>query len=371
MRKQCFVIGPFGKEGSPIRRWSDSLLHDVIRPIADQYGYDANRSIDMARPRDVTSDLVARLLQADLVIADLTAANANVYYELAIRHAVERPFIHVIKSGQRPPFDIHNLDVLPLPLLKNADGVALPEAKAAGERLRPYFAAVSDCSASYANLLSGQQVARSLRDAVAEIDARRAAHDRERSLGSRLPSNVQRAIFKYAHGSPLYYSRFLFDVSLEHARPEAQYTMRVDFDIANVSDHPQTVVNRYPTPTREFTVHSASIAGRPVDLDDPGAYSGDALTLTHVVKPGESCNVDVRMTKRFGDFASDLFTAYLYPADNFLFRATNASGGSLRMWLEMLNSQSVLPSRSGDALEWRAVDTLLPNQCVRLMWRPR
>src|SRR3954468_9469907 len=113
--KQCFVIGPFGQDKSSIRRWSDSLVTDVVQPIASEYGYEARRSIEYARPRDITSDVVGKLLQADLVVADLTSANANVYYELAIRHAIERPFIHVIREGQYPPFDLKNLDVLSLP----------------------------------------------------------------------------------------------------------------------------------------------------------------------------------------------------------------------------------------------------------------
>ncbi len=372
MSKQCFVIGPFGEDRSAIRDWSDSLLKDVIQPLATQFGYEARRSIDFARPRDITSDLVGRLLQAELVVADLTAANANVYYELAIRHAIEKPFIHVIQDGQSPPFDIKNLDVLRLPVRKKFGWSTRPDAKASIDRLRPYFASVSDGTASYASILAGQQIGKSLQDAAAELDAKRAAQHRESQLlKSLLPDRLQRAIFKYANGSPLYYSRFSYVVYLEHSSTDAMYTMTVDFDLVNASDHAQTVVNRYPTPTRDFEVQSAAIAGRKVDLGDPNNYTGDALTLRHSVAPGVNCNVAVTMKKRFTQQDSDLFTAYLYPADGFTFRAVNKSGHSLQMWLEMLNSQSAPPQREGDSLEWHAVDPLLPNQGVRLMWRPK
>ena len=41
-----------------------------------------------------------------LVIADLTGRNANVFYELAIRHAIKKPLIQMIEKGEKIPFDI-------------------------------------------------------------------------------------------------------------------------------------------------------------------------------------------------------------------------------------------------------------------------
>lgn len=371
MSKQCFVIGPFGEERSGIRLWSDSLLREVIEPLAREFGYDAKRSIDLARPRDITSDLVGRLLQADLVIADLTLANANVYYELAIRHAIERPFIHIIQDGQFPPFDISNLDVLRIPVRRKFAGPVLPEPRPSLLRLRPYFVAVADGTASYASILSGQRIAKTLNDAIGEIESRRVAQHRElQLLKSSLPLHVQRAIFRYAIGSPVYYSRFDYVIDLNHVYRAVEYTMNVNFDLTNVSDHPQTVVNSYPTTKENFEVHAASIGGESVDLHDPNNYSGAALNLRHVIAPSATCTVAVTMMKRFSEQDTDLFTAYLYPADRFSFRVTNRSKGTLQMWLEMLNNHGSQAIRSGDTLEWRASDPILPNQGVRLLWRP-
>lgn len=372
MAKQCFVIGPFGEEGSKIRQWSNSLMDDVIQPLANEFGYDARRSIDFAKPRDITSDMVARLLQADLVVADLTAANANVYYELAIRHAIERPFIHIIQNGQLPPFDIKNLDVLSIPTRKKFGGIALPDRQPSLTRLKPYFAAVADGSASYASILSGQQVGKALHGALAEIETQRAAAQRESQLlQSRLPDHIQRAIFKHANGSPMYYSRFDYIVELTHVGSNTEYVMTVDFELVNVSDHSHTVVSQYPIPTKDFEVRAAAIAGRDIDLDDPNNYSGGSLNLRHSMAPGEACSFAVTMMKRFPEHDSDLFTAYRYPADRFSFKAINHSGSALQMWLEMLNAQGVQPRRVGDTLEWQAEDPILPHQGVRLFWRPK
>lgn len=46
------------------------------------------------------------LVEARLVIADLTDHNPNVFYELAVRHAMKKPVVQLIQSGQRIPFDI-------------------------------------------------------------------------------------------------------------------------------------------------------------------------------------------------------------------------------------------------------------------------
>src|SRR5262249_14580502 len=43
---------------------------------------------------------------ANLVIADLTDHNPNVFYELAIRHIIRKPIVQLIQVGQKLPFDI-------------------------------------------------------------------------------------------------------------------------------------------------------------------------------------------------------------------------------------------------------------------------
>ena len=70
-----------------------------------------------------------RLILCPFAVADLTTANANVYYELGVRHAF-KPFstIQIIAEGSRLPFDVQMLRTIPYTL--GADGVPDP-AKAA------------------------------------------------------------------------------------------------------------------------------------------------------------------------------------------------------------------------------------------------
>lgn len=104
--KVCFVVAPIGKEGSDQRRRSDQVLKYVIRPVVEEKDYRALRADEIADPGLITQQVVDHLLNAKLVIADLTGANPNVYYELAVRHGARKHFIQLIDSNETLPFDV-------------------------------------------------------------------------------------------------------------------------------------------------------------------------------------------------------------------------------------------------------------------------
>jgi len=108
----CFVIGPFGDPGSQTREWSDFLFHKVIAPVLNQ-DYAVERSIDKSEAGQITSHIRRDLQEASIVIADLSGSNPNAYYELGFRHALELPFIHLVRANdQRLPFDIQGFSVI-------------------------------------------------------------------------------------------------------------------------------------------------------------------------------------------------------------------------------------------------------------------
>ena len=51
-------------------------------------------------------------MEAQLVIADLTYYNPNVFYELAVRHAVKKPIVQLIERGEKIPFDVGGMRVI-------------------------------------------------------------------------------------------------------------------------------------------------------------------------------------------------------------------------------------------------------------------
>ncbi len=105
--KTCFVIGPIGSDDSDTRRNADNVYLGLIEPalIASGLGFDVTRADKITKPGSITEQIINSVLDADLVIADLSERNANAFYELGIRHAANKPTIHLIAEGHEIPFD--------------------------------------------------------------------------------------------------------------------------------------------------------------------------------------------------------------------------------------------------------------------------
>jgi hypothetical protein len=104
--KICFVVAPIGEEGSDIRKRSDQVLNHVIRPALKEFGYEAMRADQLSEPGIITSQVVQHIMDDAIVVADLTGRNPNVFYELAIRHAIRKPYVQIIQRGDEKPFDV-------------------------------------------------------------------------------------------------------------------------------------------------------------------------------------------------------------------------------------------------------------------------
>lgn len=104
--KICFVIAPIGDADSETRKRSDQVLKHVIGPGASTCGYKAIRADQISEPGMITSQVIQHIVEDPLVIADLTDRNPNVFYELAIRHAIRKPLVQLIKKGEQIPFDV-------------------------------------------------------------------------------------------------------------------------------------------------------------------------------------------------------------------------------------------------------------------------
>jgi hypothetical protein len=105
-KKVCFVIGPIGPPGGDIRAAADDFMKYIVAPCAEELGYKPVRADGLPEPGRITSQIIELLNSADLVIADLSGNNANVYYELSCRHAIGRPAIHMAMEGTPLPFDV-------------------------------------------------------------------------------------------------------------------------------------------------------------------------------------------------------------------------------------------------------------------------
>lgn len=104
--KECFVICPIGEEDSPIRESSNKMIDFIISEPLEEFGYTPVRADEIQEPGLITTQVIQKTINSELVVADLTNHNPNVFYELALRHASENPYIQLIQSSEDMPFDI-------------------------------------------------------------------------------------------------------------------------------------------------------------------------------------------------------------------------------------------------------------------------
>lgn len=117
--KQCFLISPIGKEDSDIRILADNVRTFLKYEVLNELNYDCIRADDINKMGMITSDVIAHIIDCDLVIAILEDNNANVYYELALRHATTKPCISIAsreKVTAGLPFDTQQERVFKYPL---------------------------------------------------------------------------------------------------------------------------------------------------------------------------------------------------------------------------------------------------------------
>lgn len=105
-KKRCFIISPIGNEGSETRIRSDKILRHLITDPVVKFGYEIIRADKISEPGIITTQIIDHIVNCELVVADLTDKNPNVFYELAIRHAIRKPLVQIIKQGEIIPFDV-------------------------------------------------------------------------------------------------------------------------------------------------------------------------------------------------------------------------------------------------------------------------
>src|SRR4051794_4441218 len=106
---RAFIIRPFGvKQGTKGQAIDfDQVAQKLIDPALTRLGVTGRDTIEILKQGNIRIDMFQRLLTADLVVADLSIHNANVFYELGIRHALRGKRTFLLRSAQDAyPFDL-------------------------------------------------------------------------------------------------------------------------------------------------------------------------------------------------------------------------------------------------------------------------
>lgn len=103
----CFFIAPIGADDSEHRKHSDAILASYVEKALATVEPKLRvvRADKITQPGMITKQVIEYLLRSRLVVADLSYHNANVFYELAVRHATGKPVIHIKRTADPIPFD--------------------------------------------------------------------------------------------------------------------------------------------------------------------------------------------------------------------------------------------------------------------------
>ena len=110
MKPHAFIAMPFGTkpgaDGQPID--FNRIFDELLKPALQDAGCEVFRADEEQRAGDIRTDMFQELLVADLVLADLTLDNPNVWYELGVRHALRARGVLLVQGPRATqPFDIY------------------------------------------------------------------------------------------------------------------------------------------------------------------------------------------------------------------------------------------------------------------------
>jgi hypothetical protein len=101
VRPTCFVIMPFAAEFDDV--------YQVIRETVENHSYECVRADERYLSGPIIEDVFDQIERADLIIADFTGKNANVFYEAGYAKALRKPVVQIAQSVSDLPFDVRHL----------------------------------------------------------------------------------------------------------------------------------------------------------------------------------------------------------------------------------------------------------------------
>ena len=134
-RPICFMVMPYGTKESQTTAEKalakidfDALWLKAFEPVLHELGYEPVRA-DQDLGASILHEMLERLYFSDLVLADMTIPNGNVYYELGVRHACKQTGCVLIAADwSKPLFDVAQMRRVTYPLTEESIGETAADA---------------------------------------------------------------------------------------------------------------------------------------------------------------------------------------------------------------------------------------------------
>lgn len=198
MSESAFVVTQIGDKGSVERKRADEITDYVITPVLAEFQLGIIRADRDPTPGQITPQMLRTLLEAKVVIADLTGRNPNVYYELAVAQSFSKPTITMVDQAANVAFDSKDERLIELGEYKSA--LSVPQAEDAKKALRSALKVVLADGYQPSSLVAEVATARSIDDLApenpmaSELASLRETVDEIRNLVARPPVAIPKSV---------------------------------------------------------------------------------------------------------------------------------------------------------------------------------
>lgn len=90
----------------------EHLFESVLEPVLKKCGYDVFKANDSPKAGDIADEVIDKILNAEIVIAEVSVHNPNVYYELGVSHTIGSKTILIATDPGKLPFYLRPQRVL-------------------------------------------------------------------------------------------------------------------------------------------------------------------------------------------------------------------------------------------------------------------
>lgn len=101
----AFVLMPFEQE-------FDRIYWDLIKPALEDEGFEVRRADSTFDQQNILRTIVHNIDTADLIVAELTTSNPNVFYELGIAHGLSKRVVLIAQELKDVPFDLRSYNII-------------------------------------------------------------------------------------------------------------------------------------------------------------------------------------------------------------------------------------------------------------------
>lgn len=108
----CFVIMPISDPEGYEEGHFDKIYNQIFKPAIMGAGYEPHRVDEDKSSGIIQAKILQSLLDAPIVLCDLTTLNPNVLFELGLRQAFDKPVVLVQEVGTRRIFDISTISTV-------------------------------------------------------------------------------------------------------------------------------------------------------------------------------------------------------------------------------------------------------------------